>query len=176
MTFRSTSWANFPQFHSLREEVVSDESRISLAYSSWWHQVAQEVKGFAYHPCRSGFKLMASHCCDESVGLSPHGMWLRSCAGVTCSPRVRQWGWSSQEPCFQQSEELSQCLNHSRGPGCMGAAEPHHPWSGARGCGGASLRVERVSAGVRRRPCGMLPWSEAMLKCRTSLPDRLKPS
>lgn len=115
MTSRSNSWANFLQFYGFGEEVVSDESQISLAYSSWWHQVAQEVKGFVCHPCRSRFKLMASHCCDESVGLSLHGMWLRSCAGVTCSPRTRQWGCSSQEPCFQQSEELSQRLNHNRG-------------------------------------------------------------
>jgi len=122
MTSRSPSWASSLQFHGSGEEVVSDESRTSLAYSSWWHQVAQEGKGFAGHPHGSGFKWIASHCCDESVGLSLHNMGLCPRAGASCSPRARQKGCSSREPCFQQGEERS--LNRSGGPGCMGAAEP----------------------------------------------------
>lgn len=136
MTSSSPSWANFRQFHGSGEEVVSDEGRISPAYSSWWHQVAQEGKGFACHPHRSGFKWVASHCCDESVGLSPHGTGLCHRAGASCSPRARQQGCGSQEP---ESKELSQHLGCSGGPGCLGAAGPHHPRSGAGRCGGAGL-------------------------------------
>lgn len=98
MMSRSSFWANSLQFHGFGEEVVSNESWISLAYSSWWHQVAQEGKGFACHSCRSGFKLIASHCCDESVGLSPHDLWLCPCAGASCSSRARQQGCSSGSP------------------------------------------------------------------------------
>lgn len=145
MTSRSPSWATFLQFHGFGEDVVSDGSQISLAYSSWWHQVAQEGKGFACHPGKSGFKLVAFHCCDESVGLSPHGMWLCLHARASCSSRARQQGCGSQKPCFQQSEELSQHLNHSRGSGCMGAVEPHHPRIRAQQCRAASVSGESLS-------------------------------
>lgn len=58
MTSRSPPQANFLEFHGQGEEVVSDESQTSPVYSSWWHKVAQEVKGFAFHLHRSGFKLI----------------------------------------------------------------------------------------------------------------------
>lgn len=77
------------------------------------HQVAQEVKGFG--SLQVWAKWIGSHCCDESAGLSPQHQ-------ASLSPRARQWGWASLEPCFQQNQELTQPLNHNGGPECG----PHH--------------------------------------------------
>lgn len=71
-------------------------------------------------------------------------MAVSPCQGEL-QPQGQAVGMRLWEPRFQQHSELSQHLNHSGGPGCMGEVEPHSPRSGIRSCGGANLREENPS-------------------------------